>query len=313
MPKFMLLLATQKGLAVLLSIVRAKRRDIVGCVLTFEEKYSIDYEKDIEKVCLEFKIPHYHYGGNSGDKLLVSLVEKYTITNIVAIGWRYLLPLSLNKILVNPIIIFHDSLLPKYRGFAPTPTAIICGEKMVGVSILYAASGVDEGEIIWQKGISVSQKDYIKDIIEKQAKMYVEGFEFIFKQIVKGVLESYPQDESKAIYSIWRSPEDCKINWEKDAQEIFNLVRAVSSPYIGAFTYYKNRKIIIQKANIVPDLTFAIRDCGKIWSIKENYPTVICGKGLLQIVDAEDELGNQVMFDSVRCKLGRKCMHMEEA
>ena len=304
MLKFMLLLATQKGLTVLLSIISSKRFDIVGCVLTFEEKYSIDYEKDIKKICAEFNIPHYHYIGNGGEKLLDLLIEKYGISNIVAIGWRYLLPLSLNKKLMNPIIIFHDSLLPKYRGFAPTPTAIICGEKIVGVSILYAASGVDEGEIIWQKELSVSQKDYIKDIIEKQAKMYVEGFEFILEQIVKGVLESYPQDESKATYSIWRSPEDCQINWEKDAQEIFNLVRAVSTPYIGAFTYYKSQKIFIQKVKTFPDLTFAIRDCGKIWSIKGNYPTVICGKGLLQILDAEDELGNQVIFDSLRCKLG---------
>ena len=53
MPKFMLLLATQKGLAVLLSIVRSERLDIVGFVLTFEERYSIDYEKNIKKVCLE--------------------------------------------------------------------------------------------------------------------------------------------------------------------------------------------------------------------------------------------------------------------
>jgi len=265
MQKYMLLLATQKGLAVLLSIVNTNKVDIVGCVLTFKETISIDYEGDIKQICINNRIPHYHYTKAFGVKQLTNLVERHKVTTIVAIGWRYILPLSLNEILENPIIVFHDSLLPKYRGFAPTPTAIICGEKNIGVSILFAADGVDNGELIWQSKINIASDDYIQHVIDMQARRYVEGFEFIYRQIERGELTSFPQDESQATYSVWRSPEDCRINWKKDAEEIYNLVRAVSSPYIGAFTYYKSRKISIQKVNIISDLEFAIRDCGKIW------------------------------------------------
>jgi methionyl-tRNA formyltransferase len=303
MPKFMLLLATQKGLKVLSSIIYSDHFDILACVITFKEMISVDYEGDIKQMCVEHGIPHYHYIATDGLKQFEYLIDKHRITTIVAIGWRYLIPLSLNEILEYPIIIFHDSILPKYRGFSPTPTAIICGEKTVGVTILFASNEIDQGEIIWQKEIVISEDDYIQQVIDKQALAYAEGFEFIFKQIVKGSLQSIPQDESQATYSIWRSSEDCKINWEKDAAEIYNLIRAVSSPYIGAFTHYKNKKIIILKANIISDLSFAIRDCGKIWSIKNNCPIVICGNGMLQITKATDDLGKPVIFDLIRYKL----------
>ena len=162
MHKILCLLATKKGLEVLSSTIRVGKSDILGCVMTFTEKISKDYESEIKRECIKRTVPHVKYTHCEGSELIESTIDKYKITAIIAIGWRFLLPLSLNDRLTIPIIVFHDSLLPKYRGFSPTPTAMICGEKTVGVTALYASEGTDEGEIIWQKEVPIAEDDYIQ-------------------------------------------------------------------------------------------------------------------------------------------------------
>ena len=214
-----------------------------------------------------------------------------------------MLPLTLNNKLKYPIIIFHDSLLPRYRGFAPTPTAIIAGDDAVGVTMLFASDEVDSGEIIWQKKIPISSNDYIQTVIDKQAKAYVEGFFVLIENIENENLISTPQDDGLVTYSIWRTNEDCSIDWNKSSTEIYNLIRAVGTPYQGAYTQYKNKKITVIRSEIVHDIPFVIRDCGKIWRIEENCPYVICGRGILKITEATDAVGNLVKFDRVRIRL----------
>lgn len=302
MLKLMCLFATQKGEAVLSAAISSGYVHNLGCVVTFKEKIAVSFESEMEQLCIEYDVPFLYWGDVKNS--LKSLITEYQISAIVAIGWRFQLSLELNELLQYPIIVFHDSLLPKYRGFAPTPTAIICGDKSVGVTILYASDGVDKGDIIWQKEIIIDKGDYIQEVIDKQADIYIEGFFYILSRMQCGMtLLSSPQDESQATYSIWRSPEDFRIDWSKTANEIYNFIRALTTPYSGAFTYYKNKKVIILRAHILPEMSFALRDYGKLWSIQDNHPAVICGCGMLQIDTAINAEGQAVIFDTLRCRL----------
>ena len=300
MDKVLLFAATQKGLETLVGAVEAGRANSVGCVVTFKETVAVSFEREIIHHCEMHNIPFFYWGKIRNS--LETLISEMGITVVVAIGWRYLLPVSINKLLKYPIIVFHDSMLPKYRGFAPTPTALICGEKSVGVTALFAAEEVDKGEIIWQKEIPVDD-DYIQNIIDKQSKAYIEGFLYLLESIDNGAIFSTPQNESMATYSIWRSLDDCKINWGTSAREIYNFVRALGAPYPGAYTHYKNKKIIVLRVKLVPDIPFAIRDYGKLWLITEGKPTIICGSGMIQIEKAIYDDGESVIFDTLREKL----------
>ena len=297
----MCLFATQKGLEVLSKTLDSGKISALGCVITFKEKIAISFESEIERLCATHKIPFFFW--EDVKHSIETLIAEYKISSIIAIGWRFLLPSSLNDVLKYPIIVFHDSLLPKYRGFAPTPTAIICGDESVGATALFASNEVDQGDTIWQKEIPITPDDYIQEVIDKQSVAYFEGFLNILEQMNTGAITSWPQDESQATYSIWRSPEDCKIDWSKPTKEIYNLIRAVGMPYPGAFTHYKNEKIIILRASMMPDLPFVIRDYGKVWSIKNNYPVIICGSGMLQIDSAVNLNGEPVLFDALRQKM----------
>lgn len=301
MAKLMCFMATQKGLDVFSSAIKEGRADAFGCIISFKERVAESFDKEFMRVCAEHHIPFFYW--SDVKDCIDSIAVKYCVTGVVAIGWRYILPLSLNNILEHPIIVFHDSLLPKYRGFAPTPTAIIAGDDKVGVTALFATGEVDKGEIIWQKEVPVGMDDHIQDVINRQAAVYAEGFLHILKQMDRGCIDSLPQDEGLATYSIWRSPEDCRINWNSSAKEIYNFVRALGSPYPSAYTHYKGEKIFVIRVSLVADLNFVIRDCGKLWQIKENRPVVICGEGMIQIEDAVNAEGQAVVFDILRCKL----------
>lgn len=303
MKKLLLFIATKKGCTALRHLIKNGRQKNIGIVVTFREvNVDKDWSYDIEETCIKNHIPCFLWTQIKTN--IIGLITKYQITGAVAIAWRYLIPLKINEYLEDDLIVFHDSLLPQYRGFAPTPTAIICGEEKVGVTALFATETVDQGEIILQRHLLVSSDMYMNEIIEEQSHLYACMLEAIITQMEENILSSYPQDESKATYSIWRNPEDCHINWNRPAREVYNFIRALGTPYPGAFSFLNTKKIKINRAIVLDyDLNFSIREAGKIWKLVDQNPDVICGEGMLRILDASTEDGAEFQFKKIRCRL----------
>lgn len=302
MKKWMCFLATQKGYQTLKQAIDQGYAEQIGCVISFEETGMMtQYFPLIHSLCQSQSIDFFEW--KAAKSQLPRLIETYDIHAAIAISWRFLLPLALNELLQTPLIVFHDSLLPKFRGFAPTPTAIMCGETTIGVSAIFACQEVDKGEIILQKKMEVAQDEYIASVLERQSQVYADMFLKIVEDVHHNSLVSYVQDEKEATYSAWRNAQDCHIHWEKSAIEIYNMIRAVSAPYPGAYALLEGEKIYIQRAEMVEDLSFAIRYPGKIWSLQQGQATVICGQGMLKITRAKKENGEDVVFDRLRIAL----------
>lgn len=301
MVKIAFFMATQKGYSTLKYLIDNHLEDCIGVVVTFKEpNVVISYHEKIRDYCCKFNIPNFLW--KDVNSSLDKLINKYNIDSVVAISWRFMIPLEINRHLKYDLIVFHDSLLPKYRGFAPTPTAIICGEKKIGVTAIYATNEVDSGDIIAQKSVSISDNEYIYDIIVKQSQLYCQIMHIIIDFMNTGNIPCYAQDSNEATYSIWRSPDDCRIDWSLSSKEIYNFIRALGEPYIGAFTYVEGKKVVICKSTIVQDLKFVIRDYGKIWRIVDNKPYVICGNGMLRIDLAKYDDNEQVEFNKIRVR-----------
>lgn len=299
MEKLLCFLATEKGYETLRRAVSSGKSGNIGAVISYEERnVQKSYFYALQELCQQKNLPFYQWAQVKTD--LAKVIKDTAITAAIAISWQYLLPLSLNQYLKIPLIVFHDALLPQYRGFAPTPTAIMCGETRLGISLLFATNEVDKGDIILQKEMFVTKDMYIDSVIKQLTELYSTAFEDLLDLLDQGNIRAVPQDESKASYSIWRSPEDCHINWSLSAEAIYNMIRAVGYPYPGAYTYDGEQKIYIDKAETVGDLPFAIRMPGKIWSLAGGSPTVICGQGMLRIIEAKDASKNPYVFNKVR-------------
>lgn len=143
----------------------------------------------------------------------------------------------------------HASLLPHYRGAAPINWAIINGEKETGVSTFFLQHEIDTGKIIFQEKISIDENDTIGELY---AKLMNIGAQLMVKTITSINEGNYPQIEQEHITDIKHAPkifkEDCKINWNKSANEIHNLVRGLS-PYPAAWTMLDSKIVKIYSTN----------------------------------------------------------------
>lgn len=220
-----------------------------------------------------------------------------------AIGWRWLI--SANE---NRLIVFHDSLLPKYRGFAPLVNMLINGEKEIGVTALYAAEEYDAGEIISQKSIAVEYPVKIEDAIHKIRVLYAENAIKIVGMILNGMRPpSTAQCQDSVTFSPWRDILDYNICWSWDAAKVARMIDAVGYPYAGACTSLDGKRVYIDEATAHMDINVeaASDHLGKLIFIRDGKPFVVCGKGTLEIIDGHYEDGTQLLpIDKFRSRFG---------
>lgn len=291
--KVTLFLMTLKGLEVLKALVGNEFKSFISEVVVGRDKnISNDYADDIILICQQNNISYYER------KDMPVLNSAYSM----AVSWKWLIPVEES----HQLIIFHDSLLPKYRGFAPLVNMLINKEPKIGVSAIFAVKEYDRGEIIAQSSTSISYPIKIKDAIDLITENYSQLAIEIFSQLVQNIeLTSTVQNESMATYSLWRDEEDYLIDWKQDAEDILTLINAVSEPYKGASTFLNRQKIRILDAELYPDVKIENRDVGKVIFVEDQRPVIVCGKGLLKLsIVTDDESGeNMLPFKNFRVRL----------
>ncbi|EAY29765.1 methionyl-tRNA formyltransferase [Microscilla marina] len=168
---------------------------------------------------------------------------------ILVMGWYYMVPEKIRNLAKYGTWGIHASMLPDYAGGAPLVWAIINGEEETGVSLFKLDNGVDDGDLIRQKSFIITFEDTIKEVY---AKATIASKEILLDALQNiQDIQFIPQDKSKIQVFPQRSPKDGEIDFQKPAYEIYNFIRAQSSPYPGAFfKTIDGKKIIIESARI---------------------------------------------------------------
>jgi len=130
----------------------------------------------------------------------------------------------------------HGSLLPKYRGRAPINWAVLHGERRIGMTLHRMVKSADAGAIVDQEGVEIGHRDTAEQAFRKVLPCARRVLERQIDALLAGTAKETPQDESQATYFGGRKPEDGRIDWAQTSPQIFNLIRAVTDPYPGAFT-----------------------------------------------------------------------------
>lgn len=221
------------------------------------------------------------------------MIKKLSLDFIIVCGWRTLIKPEINQYIKIGLIAAHDSLLPKYRGFAPLNWAIINGEEKTGVTLFIINDGeVDSGDIILQKEVAIGKEENIVDVYNKIISATIDSYiEIINKYIVSGTLSTIKQNEQDATYTCKRVPKDGYIDWNKTSGEVYNLIRALVYPYSGAFFFYNGNKYEVRDASIGPQnhKIFSGNIPGRVISILEDGVEVLCKKGTILIKEIYNE------------------------
>jgi methionyl-tRNA formyltransferase len=194
----------------------------------------------------------------------------------------------------------HGSLLPKYRGRVPINWAVLHGEKETGVTLHSMVKRADAGDIVDQEPVPILPDDTAQDVFNKAVKAARLVIERRLEALKSGSAPRRAQDESQATSFGGRKPEDGRIDWTQSAEAIYNLVRAVTQPYPGAFTEVEGKKLFIWWAK---PLTGQGGGPGQVVSLD---PLVIAtGSGSLELVNAEWDGNEEETEDSLGLKIGQ--------
>jgi len=272
MKKITLFAMTEKGYRVLRALTSRYPGIVDAVVSSRDAAIQKDFFEEIQSFCKESSIPFYNR------------TEPYRINTPCAftIAWRWLIKCDDNL----RIIVFHDSLLPKYRGFNPLVTTLINGDTLIGVSAIYATKEYDKGDIIGQSSTQISYPMKIQHAFEIIQNNFVELALQITKSLKKDEFpHAEPQDHKCATYSLWRDHEDYFINWSNSAIAIRRMIDAVGHPYQGAAAMLDGKLVRILNAEALEDICISNRTAGKVIFIQNQKPVVVCGNGLLKIVE----------------------------
>ncbi len=181
----------------------------------------------------------------------------------------------------------HGSLLPRYRGRCPVNWVLVNGEKETGVTLHQMTEKPDNGDILGQKQISIDVADTALTLHKKLAGAAGDLLKELLPEIKENRIKPVPQNQSEASYFSGRKPADGEIDWTQDAATIHNLVRAVTRPYPGAFSFLSNRKCILWEVKEVE--SSEQESPGTILST--NPLTISCKKNALEVCFGQTEEG----------------------
>jgi methionyl-tRNA formyltransferase len=202
--------------------------------------------------CAELAARHgiaVHTPDNS-DVQMAAIVGDAKPAVIYSFSYRYLIPDRVLGLARLGAYNLHPSILPAYRGRAPVNWMLVNGEREAGVTLHLMVARADAGDIVGQRSIAIDDGDNALTLYRKLVPLGVELINEMHPQIVAGNPRRRKMDISKGSYFGRRKPEDGRIDWRWPARRIFNLVRAVTHPYPGAFCFAGGRKLMVWEARI---------------------------------------------------------------
>ncbi|MGA8137267.1 MULTISPECIES: bifunctional UDP-4-amino-4-deoxy-L-arabinose formyltransferase/UDP-glucuronic acid oxidase ArnA [Pseudomonas] len=192
-----------------------------------------------------------HAPEDANHPLWIERIAKLSPDYIFSFYYRNLLSEELLATAKNGAFNLHGSLLPRYRGRAPANWVLVNGETETGVTLHRMVKRADAGGILAQNRVAIDRADTALTLHTKLRDSAAALLGEALPQLAAGKLSETAQDESKATYFGRRTPADGKLVWKKPAEELFNLVRAVTQPYPGAFCAVGEHKLIVWSAEVV--------------------------------------------------------------
>lgn len=284
-----LLCATQRGYRFLKKLSELRPQDDIVVFSFREDPWEPPFIENIRSFA-NSRGYNFIESKKVNSPILIEFWGKEEIDLMLLVSWRYLIPPDIYQRPIFGTFVFHDSLLPEYRGFAPTVWAIINGNDHTGVTLFEIAEDVDSGDIIDQQKVDIDIEDTIEVIMEKVTQVYLEILERNLGVLLSGNATRTPQNHSLATYTCKRNPEDNQIDWNFSSEDIYNLIRATSRPYTGAFTFIEDKKLYIWSAKRMTNLTYVGSIPGRITKvIPEVGSVILTGDGPLLITQVQRE------------------------
>ena len=272
---------------VALETLLAMNEDVVGVVTHEDHPTEVRWWRSVSELAcargIPVIMPHDPNAPDSvawGQALHPDIIFSFYYRQMLRTPWLTLAPLGAFNL--------HGSLLPKFRGRAPVNWAIIQGATETGLTLHEMVERPDAGKIVDQAAIPILEQDTARDVFEKLLPLVPMILQRTIPLLANARAARRPQDESTAKYFGARTPADGELDWRWPTRQVHNLVRGLTRPYPGAFTFLDGRKFFVWKGRILSEGQRQEAP-GEIHAAVENGVPVSCADGLYLIEAAQED------------------------
>lgn len=272
------------------SLLEKNNIEIVGIVTKINKNFNSDFYS-LKEIALTNQIPYFLFDLHTNDELY-EWCKKLSADVIYCLGWSHLLESNLLRLTKIGVLGYHPTELPKNRGRHPIIWALVLGLETTASTFFIMDEGADSGDIISQVQVKIDFMDNAASLYNKLMTVALVQLEKVTDLLVNGDYILLKQDDLQASYWRKRSKKDGFIDWRMPAIGIYNLIRALSRPYVGAHFEYKGQEIKVWDSKIISCKdVIKNREPGKIVKICNDGSVLVqCGLGVIRLIDYDYEL-----------------------
>jgi methionyl-tRNA formyltransferase len=258
--------------------------DIVGVCTKEKSEFNADYS-NLVPLCKDNNIP-YKYIEDINSQENIEWIKSLKPDIIFCFGWSSLIKKELLNLAPMGVVGFHPASLPQNRGRHPIIWALALGLKESASTFFFMDEGADSGDILSQVSFDIFDNDNASTIYKKIINIALIQIKEFLPKLQNNSFTKIKQDHSQA--NIWRkrNKKDGIIDFRMSSLAIYNLIRSLSKPYIGANLVYNEKDIIIWSSKIVENTMNNI-ESGKILEVKDNTIVVKTYDGAIMLIEHE--------------------------
>ncbi len=258
--------------------------NVVGVCTKGTSSFNSDFANLIPS-CEKSDIP-YNLVDNINSKENINWIDNLKPDIIFCFGWSSLIKKELLTLAPMGVIGYHPAKLPQNRGRHPLLWALVLGLKKSASTFFFMEEGADNGDILSQIKFDISYEDDASTLYQKVISIALEQIKIFVPQLQAKKYARVKQNHN--LSNTWRKrgKPDGIIDFRMSSRAIYNLVRGLTKPYIGANVIYKGKDIIIWKVEEVK-IDMNNIEPGKILDIQDDRPLVKSYDGAILISEHE--------------------------
>lgn len=239
----------------------------------------------VRQLCLENEIP-FITPDDPNTPEVEACVADLGADFLFSFYYRRMLRTQLLQSVARGAYNMHGSLLPCFRGRVPVNWAVLCGASETGATLHQMDLKPDSGPIVDQVAVPILPDDTAREVFQKVLVAAELCLHRALPQLLDGTAALRLQDLSQGGYFGGRNAADGRIDWQQNARQIHDLVRAVTHPFPGAFSDFSDGRLMLWRARVLDDTgRFALTGTVQFQNdMLEIYPH---GGGLLRVLQAE--------------------------
>lgn len=237
-------------------------------------------------ICQKHDIP-FIYVKNANDEDSLEFVKAHPADIAFCFGWSQLLKLDLISSFPEGVVGFHPAALPNNKGRHPNIWALVLGLESTASSFFMIDEQADHGAIVSQRPITIDYTDDAQSLYDKIMDVACDQEEELVRKLeesrlLEGAIENIGGN-------VWRKrgKADGQIDWRMSTRAIYNLVRGLTHPYVGAHFIINNAEYKVWKVAEEPGTGFENIEPGKVLTVTNDYFDVKAYDGVIRVLDSD--------------------------